>query len=67
MTIKKFEQHIKHLNQLEVVTGTVSSLTHLLVDKGLVTVEELQEQFLHWMKVRGLDKKTVAQKKKSKK
>ena len=50
MKVSKFEKRIQHLSQEAVLTGAVSVLNKLLVQKGIVTKKELQECFLEWMK-----------------
>lgn len=50
MRIKDFEKCIKHLSQEEILTGSISSLNELLVQKGIVSRRELQEAFLSWMR-----------------
>ncbi|MBV8361009.1 MAG: hypothetical protein JO189_24200 [Deltaproteobacteria bacterium] len=49
MDIAEFESKIKQLDQQQVLTGAISSLNKLLVDKGIVKADELQDYFLHWM------------------
>ena len=53
MTTKDFQKHIRHLGQTEVLTGAVSSLNKLLVDKHLVSEDDLQTYFLDWLRTRG--------------
>ena len=52
MNIEQFEQEIEHLDQTEVLSGAISSLNKLLVDKKVVQEEEIQEYFLQWMRDR---------------
>jgi hypothetical protein len=49
MDIAEFESKIKQLDQEHILTGAISSLNKLLVDKGIVRQEELQNYFLQWM------------------
>jgi hypothetical protein len=49
MDIAEFESKIKQLDQQHILTGAISSLNKLLVDKGIVKQEEIQEYFIHWM------------------
>ena len=49
MDITEFESKIKQFDQQYILTGAISSLNKLLVDKGIVKQEELQDYFLHWM------------------
>jgi len=49
MDTASFESRVKHLDQQQILTGAVSSLNQLLVDKGIVKPDELQDYFLHWM------------------
>lgn len=51
MEVGKFAKKLKGLDQIEVVTGFVSALNKLLVDKGVVTEKELQKYFLDWLKL----------------
>ena len=62
MTERQFMKSIQHLNQVEILSGAVSTLNRLLVDKGVVTDKELQEKFLDWMRRSGLEDKGGAQK-----
>ena len=50
MDVKRFEKKLKHLTQEEILTGAISSLNKLLVDKGIVSANELQKYFLEWLK-----------------
>ena len=50
MTPETFEERIRQLDQVEVLTGAISSLNKLLVDKNLATKAELQKYFLDWLK-----------------
>ena len=52
MTIEQFERHIEDLDQIEIISGAISSLNKLLVDKKIVQTDELQDYFLEWMRVR---------------
>ena len=54
METKEFEKKIRYLKQIDVVTHTVAALNVLLMEKEIVTKEELQEKFLQNA---GLDKK----------
>ena len=45
---------IQHLDQIEILTGAVSVLNELLIEKGVVTTEEIQDRFLNWMKIHDL-------------
>jgi hypothetical protein len=49
---KNFEKSIRHLRQMDVLTGAVSSLNKLLVDKHLVSEDDLQTYFLNWLRTR---------------
>jgi hypothetical protein len=49
MDIAEFESRIKQLDQQHILTGAISSLNKLLVDKGIVKQEEIQDYFLHWI------------------
>jgi hypothetical protein len=49
MDIANFESKIKQLDQEQILTGAISSLNKLLVDKGIVKQEELQDYFLDWI------------------
>lgn len=49
MDIEKFEKRIKHLDQTQILSGAISSLNKLLVDKGVVTYTEIQDYFSAWM------------------
>jgi hypothetical protein len=37
------------LNDIEITAGAITAITKLLVAKGILTAEELQEQFLVWI------------------
>ena len=50
MKVEEFEKHIKHLADSEIVRGSVFALNRILIEKGLVTKEELQDMFLEWLK-----------------
>ncbi len=50
MNIEEFEKQIDHLDQTEILTGAISSLNKLLVDKNLVQEEELQNYLLEWIR-----------------
>jgi hypothetical protein len=63
MDIASFESKIKQLDQEQILTGAISSLNKLLVDKGIVKQEELQDYFLHWMNQSKPQKKGVRRKK----
>jgi hypothetical protein len=52
VAIKNFEKHIRNLRQMEVLTGAVSSLNKLLVDKRLVSEDDLQTYFMNWLRTR---------------
>ena len=56
MRTRDFEKKIRHLNQLDVLSGTVSNLNNILVEKGVVSRQELQAGFLEWMTRQGLAK-----------
>jgi len=56
MKIEKFERRIQHLDQTQILSGVVSSLNKLLVDKGLAKPEEIQSYFLQWMREQNLTK-----------
>jgi len=53
--MEQFEQHIKDLDQTEILSGAISSLNKLLVDKKIVQENELQDYFLDWMRERKKD------------
>ncbi len=57
MKVKNFEKRISHLTQQEILAYSVSSLNKLLVDKGIVTRDELQKYFLEWMESRPVSRK----------
>lgn len=57
MDIEKFEKRIKHLSQTQILSGAISSLNKLLVDKGVVTYTEIQKYFSAWMEEYKLTKK----------
>ena len=59
MTIQQFEQHIADLDQTEILSGAISALNKLLVDKNILREQELQCYFLEWMR----HHKKLAQKK----
>ena len=59
MRIKHFEKKIKHLTQLELVSGAVSVLCKVLVRKGHVSTFELQSGLLEWMKENRLESKKI--------
>lgn len=40
------EKRIKHLSQQELLTESVGTLIELLLKKGIVTIEELQDKLL---------------------
>lgn len=48
MNVQKFEKKLKGLTQEEILTGAISSLNQLLVDKGVTNKNELQKYFLKW-------------------
>jgi hypothetical protein len=48
MNEKEFEKELDGLSQQDILTATVSVLNTLLVKKGLITVEELQDGFREW-------------------
>ena len=50
MQTKVFARHIRHLDQADILTGAISSLNKLLVDKRLIQERELQDYFLEWMR-----------------
>jgi hypothetical protein len=56
MKIENFERRIQHLDQTQILSGVVSSLNKLLVDKGLAKPEEIQGYFLQWMREQNLTK-----------
>lgn len=56
MRATEFQKKISHLDQVEVLTGAVSSMNRLLVDKGVVDAEELQKYFAAWMRQQGMTK-----------
>jgi hypothetical protein len=58
VTIQQFEQHIADLDQTEILSGAISALNKLLVDKKILREQELQDYFLEWMR----DHKKLAQK-----
>lgn len=60
---KDFETKIKDLDQTEILTGAVSSLNKLLVDKNLATETELKKYFLNWLKTHRRTKCTSAKNK----
>jgi len=59
MKIENFERRIQHLDQTQILSGVVSSLNKLLVDKGLAKPEEIQGYFLQWMREQNLTKATL--------
>jgi hypothetical protein len=63
MDIVNFESRIKHLDQEQILSGAISSLNKLLVDKGIVKENEIQDYFLHWMSEQKLTKKLERRKK----
>jgi hypothetical protein len=63
MDIASFESRIKQLDQQQILTGAISSLNKLLVDKGIVKADELQDYFLHWMSELKPQKKGARKKK----
>ncbi len=65
MSTEEFEKRIKHLDQIQILSGAISSLNRLLIDKGLVEEEELQDFFLDWVREQGLSKKSSRNKKTS--
>lgn len=64
MKTKDFEKHIKHLSQEQVLTGGLGTINKLLVEKGLVTAEELQAGLMDWIKEQGLEAPKTKSKKK---
>lgn len=52
----EFRKKIEHLDQVQLLTGAMSSLNRLLVDKKVVAPEELQRCFLEWMRQQRLAK-----------
>jgi hypothetical protein len=63
VNIASFESRIKHLEQEEILSGAISSLNKLLVDKGIVKETEIQDYFLHWLSEQKLTKKLDRRKK----
>jgi hypothetical protein len=63
MDIASFESRIKDLDQQEILAGAISSLNKLLVDKGVLRQDEIQEYFLQWMDESKLPKKKSTRKK----
>jgi hypothetical protein len=63
MDIASFESKIKQLDQEQILTGAVRSLNKLLVDKGIVKEEELQDYFLHWLRESKPRKRTASRRK----
>jgi hypothetical protein len=57
MKTAEFEKKISHLTQEELLTGVVSSLNCILVDKGIIKDIEIQNELLKWMKKTGLTKR----------
>jgi len=49
MKIEKFEAKIRNLKQEQLLTGAISSLNKLLVDKGIINEDEIQNYFLNWV------------------
>jgi hypothetical protein len=64
MDAERFESKIRHLNQEEILTGAISSLNRLLVDKGLIKEDEVQNYFLNWLNQHKLEKAASGRKKK---
>jgi hypothetical protein len=56
MNVLEFERHIRHLDQLQVLTGAINSLNKLLVEKRIVDLDELQSHFLAWLEEHDLAK-----------
>jgi hypothetical protein len=52
LNIDEFEKQVKDLDQTEILSGAISSLNKLLVDKRIVQEKELQDYFLEWMRDR---------------
>ena len=50
MKVEEFEKQIKHLADSEIARGSTFALNRILIEKGLVTKEELQDMFLEWLK-----------------
>ncbi|MEK7503139.1 MAG: hypothetical protein AAB556_01695 [Patescibacteria group bacterium] len=44
------------MSQIQILSGTVSSLNKLLVDRGIVSEYELQDYFQKWMKENSSEK-----------
>lgn len=59
MKTKKFENKIEHLTQIQILSGAVSSLNQLLVDKGIISEKELQKYFKRWMRTNNLLRQDV--------
>jgi hypothetical protein len=49
VSVKDFEENIKHLSQQQILTAGIDTLNKLLVEKGICTNEELQNGILDWM------------------
>jgi hypothetical protein len=62
MEVVKFESRIKHLDQEQILSGAISSLNKLLVDKGIIKENEIQDYFFNWMKEHKLLKKAERRK-----
>lgn len=56
MEVQKFERKIKHLKNKQILQGSINAITKVLVSKGLVTEEELQDTFMEWVNHNGLQK-----------
>jgi hypothetical protein len=57
MKTAEFEKKIRHLDQIQVITGAIDTLNKLLVDKGIVKPEELQSYFNSWMQQQSKEKR----------
>lgn len=53
MKTEKFEKKIKHLSQIEILSGAINALNQLLIDRGFVSEGELQDYFKKWMRQHG--------------
>ncbi len=66
MEVESFEKGIRHLTQKQLLTAGQSALNKLLVEKGVVTVEELQNGLTEWMQEHGKEAPKRKAKKKKK-
>ena len=64
MKVGKFERRTKDLRQIEILSGAVSALNKLLVDKKIISVEELQKYFSEWQKTHSAKQSRRSKKKK---